>query len=91
MNKPTGQEVAKQLFSWLNGMSTDYKDFLEELRYEHRTLQQVYFSLIMNCLQQWAEDYKTGNYDGRNEFTCQKAAEIVDKIEFMDCGRAPFI
>ena len=84
------EQIQAELFRWLNG-SHDNAAFAEGVMDEHRTLQQSYFSLIMVTLQAWADMYDKGFYDGRNEFTCKKAKEIVTQIEFMDSGRAPFI
>ena len=39
--------------------------------------QQSAFSTFLSCIKEWAEMYKEGCYDLRNEETCRMSAEIV--------------
>lgn len=50
------------------------------VRNEHRTNQQMIAAGVFALIKQWAEDYKSGNYDLRNEETCRVAFNMVDKV-----------
>lgn len=45
-------------------------------------------SVGVSMIEMCAKMYEEGRYDGRNEYTTKKCAEIVEKIEL---GRAPFV
>lgn len=59
-------------------MIEDNEQFADEMRHEHRTIQQLNAPAIFAVLKQWAKDYETGNYDARNEMTCKLAFNLVD-------------
>lgn len=87
----TTEELCKEFSTWINGAySSDIKTFVESVTNDHRTLQQCTFTLVMGLIQAWAHAYDMDMYDGRNEFTCQKSKEILDKVENMEF-RAPYI
>lgn len=52
--------------------------FASDMRREHRTIQQLCAPEIFKVLQQWADDYASGNHDLRNEATCKLAFEVCD-------------
>ena len=94
MSRLDGAEMGQEVIRWINGATQgEIAEFVAEVTNEHRTLQQKFFGAIMNCLQKWSADFKQGpgHYDGRNEFTCRKSAEILERVEDMDASRPPFI
>lgn len=52
----------------------------EECAKDHRYLQEQLFIFVMHFLDEMSENYHNGHYDARNEFSCAKAAAIVDAI-----------
>lgn len=85
------KELYQEFSNWINrGYFSDFEDFAELVLRDHRTLQQCTFSLLMILVQKWAEQHEQGFYDGRNQFTCEKSKEILEKVKDMDL-RAPFI
>lgn len=82
------EEFADMLGDFCNDMSLDTDKVAKKVITQHRTIQQNIFGLFLSCCKQWAENYKTGVYDLRNEYTCQKAVEI---IKLTDGMRPPYI
>lgn len=60
-----------------------------KVRSEHRTKQQGIFGMFMACVKEWAGAYGLGLYDGRNEYTVSKSAEIFPLFEGVE--RPPYI
>jgi len=52
-----------------------------EMKLEHRTVQQLIAPAIFAVLKQWSDDYTTGNFDARNEATCRLAYVLVNGLE----------
>ena len=48
--------------------------------HSHRTLQQNKMRLIVEMLKIWAKMYARGEYDLRNEATCEVAWEIIQAV-----------
>lgn len=46
----------------------------------HRSLQQLVFGLFIELVKKWAEMYKAGVYDGRNEATCRTCNDIIETM-----------
>jgi hypothetical protein len=85
------EDFYKEFSRWINGAYTDdFREFAQLAMRDHRTLQQCTFSLLMTLIQEFAKAHDNGYYDARNEFSCAKAKEILEKIPDMDL-RAPFI
>ncbi len=76
MSNEMAKEVAKDMGNFLNSMSPDYKDFVDEMRREHPTIQQA-FSVL--CLRWFKElsDTDVNRFDARNE----RSKEVADKIK----------
>lgn len=83
MERPTGEEVAEILTSFVNGASSqDKKEFVEKLtKREHRTLQQQAFGLFIEAIFAWSKT-EENRYDLRNEYTVQTSKEIADLLKF---------
>ena len=82
------KEAAQAMSDFVNNMTCDIDGFVKGMIAEHRTLQQTFTNLCFAWIRKSAERYEQGNYDGRNEYSCKKCAEIVEKIELFD---GPFI
>lgn len=76
----TGKEMARELVSFFNNMTFDRKGFVAGILDSHRTLQQIVFSVFMDCVVKWAEDAVDGRYDLRNEATVLKSKKIMDAL-----------
>ena len=75
------EEFARLFSDVLNVMGNQQfiKDFTEVICHRtHRTLQQVVMGVATSLIAQWAEDFKAGNYDGRNEATCKLCNKIME-------------
>ena len=74
-------DIAKALMHGVNGFSIEHNDFVQVVTTDHRTLQQSAFRLFYACIVEWADLYKTGRYDLRNEATCKACFEIMELFE----------
>ena len=97
--KPTieAKDIASELINSVNclGGPTEYtEEVLHNLVYSHRTLNQAFVGrYVLPFIQKMAENYRSGNYDGRNEFAskvCNVMAEAVEK-EFGKLESLPLI
>jgi len=46
----------------------------------HPTLQQNFFRCILRSIEKWADKYKNGNYDLRNEDTCRMCQKMFEAL-----------
>lgn len=77
-----GIETGKKLMNIVNSYNVqEITDFVNVVTTDHRTLQQSAFRTFMKCVEVWAENYESGNYDLRNEQTCKMSAEIKKLFE----------
>lgn len=77
MKAITGQDAARAFLDFVNNMTSDDEGFAEAVTSDHRTLQQSTMKIFPLCIKKWAEAHAAGRYDGRNEYTCKLAAEIM--------------
>jgi len=85
------EKLVETLSRFVNrgGSSKSKKEyFVRAVRREHRTLQQLLFSLFMECIKDWAET-KEGHYDLRNEATVKTSKKIMTALP--DYYGVPFI
>lgn len=77
-----GKKMANVLLSMVNTISIvdTESEFIQELSYGHRTLQQSFTRLCLAWLKHQASDFRNGNYDLRNEASCRLANNIVEKF-----------
>lgn len=77
------RELAQQLLQELNAYGHDeiLPAFSDEVRRGHRTLQQILFKAILVLLKDWAKDAEEHRFDGRNEFTVETAAKLVEHLK----------
>ena len=86
--KPTAAELARVVSDAVNVFGFSEEEFIEVFVREHRTLQQAFTSLCFEWIKKCAEMDKNDCYDGRNEYSVKKCAEIVAKVEIFKC---PFL
>jgi hypothetical protein len=80
--KERAETAARALAGAISEMSFDAETFAKEIRRQHRTNQQSIMSVFITLVEQWSEDYASGNFDLRNEDTVKIAADILDKVEY---------
>ena len=85
--KERAEKAADDFCNAVNEMGFDAEAFAQQVRRNHRTLQQNVGGAVLVLLSQWAEDGVTKNYDLRNEAVCKFAA----KVEPLNPQRFPFI
>jgi hypothetical protein len=85
--KERAEKAADDFCNAVNEMSFDSKAFAEQVRRNHRTVQQNVGGVLLVLLSQWAEDGATKNFDLRNQAVC----EFADKVEPFNPQRFPFI
>lgn len=76
-------ELANELEFMLNNMGSqkDEDEFVDGIMRMHRTLQQKAAGLMFKAFARWAQCEATGNYDLRNEATCQAARLIIEQLD----------
>lgn len=75
-----GKEAARNLTDAINSCNFSPTEFCEQLEKEHRYLQACLTDLAIRWLEHNAEQYVNRDYDGRNEYTCKKAYDMLHKI-----------
>lgn len=75
------QELSAALTSYVNAFGYDKPALVKAITSEHRTLQQQVMNVMLACMEKWADDYKCGYYDLRNEATCKLAVKIIESIK----------
>lgn len=95
MRNSNGNDAAQALLDFVNvGSDADFKEFANTLVLRgHRTLQQRAMGLMLECIDQWAEQLGQGCYDGRNEATVMLAQRVKDAIgaDWTHVRRLPFV
>lgn len=79
------QELARDLTGYLNtlGDAESIKHLVEELSYEHRTLQQGVTRLCVAWLEHLAQ-LPDNRYDDRNKASVMLAREFISKVDRHD-------
>ena len=78
------KEAAQAMSDFVNNMTCPIEEFVQNMNREHRTLQQTFTNLCFAWMRNCAKKYEEGNFDLRNEHSCQKSAEIVEKVDLTD-------
>ena len=78
--KERSEVAAADLNRACNVMNFDYETFANEVRREHRTIQQNTARVLFKLIQRWAGDYESGNFDLRNEDTVRACKDIVENV-----------
>ena len=58
----------------------DMNEILEAVSRLHRTEKQNLGSLVFALVGEWARDYESRNFDGRNEATCKRASDMIQGL-----------
>jgi len=85
--KERAEKAAEDFCNAVNEMGFDAEAFAQQVRRNHRTLQQNVGGTLLVLLSQWADDGVTGKFDLRNQAVCEFAA----KVEPLNPQRFPFI
>jgi hypothetical protein len=72
--------VADALTDFVNGMGNDVKDVVEKISQSHRTLQQGVTRFVVAWLEKCAAMHKDGDFDLRNQVSCELGKEFVEKF-----------
>jgi len=52
-------------------------DVIEAMNREHRTIQQLFAPHVFALIENWAAQFRSGNFDLRNEETCRRCDELI--------------
>lgn len=87
----TGKDLANEICNTLNNFNSkkDREEFVEQLMRQHRTLQQQAMGLFLKAIEAYAETYKNGYYDLRNEASTKLCHKMVEA--FGEEFHMPFI
>ena len=89
---PKGGENNDDVFArffgnFVNGKLNSKKHVAEVMCREHRYLQNEMFKVCLEYIQQLAENYEKGWFDGRNEYAAKTSSKI---IEFFNSTNYPY-
>ena len=78
-------DAIQTIFDYLNKMGMEKEvtySLLMSVQLQHRTLKQNFMRcFIAPLIKEWAKSYREGNYDSRNEATCQTCVELEKVLE----------
>lgn len=74
-------EFAKQFGNFVNGGMSRATTVAAQMAKDHRYCQSQMFDVCMEYLKVLAHNYRKGYYDGRNEYACQMAQEMLSKAQ----------
>lgn len=90
--KKEAWDLAQRIENFVNGGDRyAFECFAQGTLRMHRTLQQSFFGLMLTCCQEWAKSLEQGNFDGRNEWTCESAKKVLAALDFRPTDRVPLI
>ena len=72
---------ARQFSDFVNGKMRSRNETAKLMANDHRYLQQEMFKVFLAYAQILANNYNNGRYDGRNEYACKCANEIISALE----------
>ena len=73
-------EAAEAMADFVNSLGCNNKKFVEEMSLQHRTLQQSFTDLCFEWIRQSAKHHDDGNFDGRNEYSCEVCKRILEFV-----------
>ena len=76
--KQRDKDFAKALNEYVNCFGFDGKTVAQECKNHHRYLQNEEFTLILEILKAFAEEYDENRYDDRNEYACKASKLLID-------------
>lgn len=74
------QAAAEALINAVNEMSFDNAAFVETVRRTHPTIQQCLAGAVFALIRGWDEDFKSSNFDLRNEDTARIAHKMMSTL-----------
>ena len=87
-----GKDVIKYLIEDVGMRATGSSFFSTEVKFEHRTNQQMIAGVVFSLIKQWANDFENNNFDARNQATVTLSARIVEALgDDFPTGRLPLI
>ena len=87
-----GKDVIKYLIEDVGMRATGASFFSTEVKFEHRTNQQMIAGVVFSLIKQWANDFENNNFDDRNKATVTLSARIVEALgDDFPTGRLPLI
>jgi hypothetical protein len=90
--KIESKDVIKYLIEDVGMRATGSSFFSTEVKFEHRTNQQMIAGVVFSLIKQWANDFDNNNFDDRNKATVTLSARIVDALgDDFPVGRLPLI
>lgn len=72
---------ARQFSNFVNGRMCSHNETAKLMANDHRYLQQEMFKVFLSYAQILSHNYNNGFYDGRNEYACKCANEIISALE----------
>lgn len=75
------KDVVESISHYVNNMSHKPEHFVEQMSYQHRTLQQSFTRICVAWLLHLAEMERKGFYDLRNEGSVKLAKELKPTLE----------
>lgn len=72
---------ARQFSNFVNGRMCSQQETAQVMANDHRYLQQEMFKVFLAYAQILSHNYNNGFYDGRNEYACKCANEIISALE----------
>ena len=85
--KERAEKAADDFCNAVNEMGFDAEAFAQQIRRNHRTIQQNVGGAFLELLTQWEQDHATENYDARNQAVCEFAYDVAT----INPRRFPFI
>lgn len=76
------KKLQNQVSEGINCLSFSPSEFCKEMARDHRALQADFTHLCIEWIRTAAKQYEDKNYDGRNEYECKLAKNIVDTMKF---------
>ena len=73
--------IAEEIADFVNSLGCDTEQFVKQMSTMHRTLQQSFTDLCFQWIRQCAKHHDDGNFDGRNEYSCEVCKKIVDAVD----------
>ena len=78
--KQRDKDFADKLNEYVNCFGFNGKAVAQECKSHHRYLQSEEFTLILEILKAFAEEYDENRYDGRNEYACKASKLIINYL-----------
>lgn len=71
---------AKQVETFINSTSIDYKGVAKKMTQMHRYLVNQWFKVVLRFIGFLAKNYEEHLYDDRNEYACRVSKQIIDNL-----------